>query len=553
MVVMAFLGAGMVYLTTTSTFQELFANNHARAYYAAESGGRYANALIRQSLAGGTALGTSLPTELVGQFTMGNGNQVTSFQFTNWVHTSVNVGAGITNYYYYDSIGTVGSGFLQAKRKISYKIHPADQSTLPVPPPIPSDASEFNKPSGGGDDATFLQQYFDPAINQETKIFVVTEDGRAGGDQALNLAAYDWIIGLKWYWNAAMAQLDSIRAANSNLLSYGAQIKIYDSDEDDNNFKPSLYNIFGISFRLDDYATATSTATLDNNYLISFVKLTKPATAGPGFKPDWYINYIYTNPAWDVFSTDPNAPVDGQWFIVLWKMIYIGGNWSYSPIAYHKLTSADSVCRAGFGSATYCTKIKPWSTLMVCIEEKSSAPYNEITGYIASQATYPRRTVTPYNLNSQPIIWAEKDGDTNTNTVPSIFQQISWTKYWDLWEPSKTYAVNDKVNVNSDGDAYICIADHTSTANNKPGTGANWTTSWQKLSQISLIQDSSLTTANYVNDDIGIIKTKARELGLHIFYDDTNAKDIWYDNFYIDLSPSGYGYVPGSGQVTTGP
>ena len=40
--IVAILGAVMVEMTTTSTLGELFANRQQRAYYLAESGGRYA-------------------------------------------------------------------------------------------------------------------------------------------------------------------------------------------------------------------------------------------------------------------------------------------------------------------------------------------------------------------------------------------------------------------------------------------------------------------------------------------------------------------------------
>ena len=114
------------------------------------------------------------------------------------------------------------------------------------------------------------------------------------------------------------------------------------------------------------------------------------------------------------------------------------------------------------------------------------------------------------------------------------------------------YVTGNHVNVG--GAAYICIADHTSTAGDKPGTGANWTTYWSQLSGSSFIQDSSLTTLNYNDYTIGdITQTKAREIGLHIFDMSTSAQNIFYDNLFIDLTPSGYRYFDGSGQVVQYP
>src|SRR4030042_4539276 len=40
--IIALAGAAIISLTTISTFGEIFANLHSRAYYLAESGGRYA-------------------------------------------------------------------------------------------------------------------------------------------------------------------------------------------------------------------------------------------------------------------------------------------------------------------------------------------------------------------------------------------------------------------------------------------------------------------------------------------------------------------------------
>jgi len=106
MVVMSLLGAGMVYLTSTSTFQEVFANNHARAYYVAESGGRYALSVIRDNNQ---------------TFTLAsNGGQ---FQITNFLQDGLDPET-IT----FDSIGTVNSGFLQARRQLTYRVQTANQS-----------------------------------------------------------------------------------------------------------------------------------------------------------------------------------------------------------------------------------------------------------------------------------------------------------------------------------------------------------------------------------------------------------------------------------------
>ena len=494
MVVMAVLGAGMVYLTTTSTFQELFANNNTRAYYAAESGGRYVNAIIRKHLADGNAPGT-LETLLIGTYTMSNNEQ---FQITGWKLYPVAIGAGVTNYFTYDSIGIVGSGFLQAKRKITYKINPANQGTLTAPPPLPPEASEFQVPQGQ-QAAAWLSQYYDPTAAQDTKIFVQS----AGGDAALNLAATDYTMGIKWYTNLLLAQFDAIRHGNGDLLNYGVQIKIWEDENVDYS------EIIGISFRLDDYSTEAGYATPENMYGLSFVKMLTKPTKNPS--PAWYADYIWSNAAWNVFSATPS-----RWFVVLWKRVYSDPDgttgplplrWNYMPLAYQKILGSDPVCLAG--DANSCTTLKPWTTLMVYIDEISGG--NKITGYLASPSdgtnSYIRRTITPNNLATNPILWAEdKDGNL-INT--SKFHQINWTVVTD--------------------------------------SGATPLSNY-------IIQDSSLTTSNYRNDWIyDTSKIKAREIGLHVFTSNEGANKIFYDNFYIDLTPSGYGYVDGSGQLIQGP
>jgi Tfp pilus assembly protein PilX len=129
MVIMAVLAGGMVYLTTTSTFSELFSNSNTRAYYAAESGGRFASSVIRDAYANDL---TRLSIINANQtYTLANGDQ---FQITNWNIISANPDT-IT----FSSIGIVNSGFLASKRLINYNIKPSNQSahlvnqtTIPV-------------------------------------------------------------------------------------------------------------------------------------------------------------------------------------------------------------------------------------------------------------------------------------------------------------------------------------------------------------------------------------------------------------------------------------
>lgn len=499
MVVMAVLGAGMVYLTSTSTFQELFANKNARAYYAAESGVRYANANIRQALATGKlSVFLTMENDVKNKtYTMAGD----TFEITNWTWDASSGSMRVI----YDSIGTTGSGFLQAKRKIRYTISPANQGNNPPAGTgddtkgiIPRIASDFDISKQD------LDVYYSPIDMSETDI---KDNLKVDGDTALNLKSDAYTMGISWYNNSNLTQLDDVRNKNKGLLSYGVQVKIKDIDQDQTNYSP--FSIAGISFRLDDRNNATTNDDIDNMYGISFVKLIKPGALKTS-DPVWYKTYIHTNSAWDVFSVDNQ----GKWYVVLWKRIYSGTTPSYAPLAYRKLKGADSVCRQG--TADDCSLTNYWSTIMVYVKEKSDGT-NEITGYFAWQDTYPRSILDEITATqTQPIQWAEKNGAPDPLKVPSIFKPIIWTEI--------------------------------------TGSGAVKKVPSTVLSNgavVDIIQDGSLTTINYNNYTIGdYTQTKAREIGLHIFNISTSAQNVYYDNFYIDVSPS---YPPGGDFVDPDP
>jgi hypothetical protein len=504
MVIMAALGAGMVYLTTTSTYQELFANNHVRAYYAAESGGRYASAIARKALATGVPDIDDVPGDYFSNYyTLANGDK---FEISNWTDYETSG----SKFILFDSIGTSGTGFLQAKRKLSYRINPANQMAGtgggPTGPDnvFPDDApSTFEVPKED------LDIYYSPVDMNEVDI---KDNPKVDNDRALNLKADDYTMGLRWYADLTFAQLDDIRHNNNDLLSYGVQVQIKDIDVDSVNASP--WGMVGISFRLDDRNDATTSDDLDNMYGISFVKFIKPGNVGAN-DPVWYKLYIHTNSAWNYFSVD-NA---GDWYVVLWKRIYSGTTPTYSPLAYQKISYTDSVCRAG--DANGCTKIDYWATIIVYIVEKSDAT-NEITAYTSQPPEYARSIVNETTgVLSPGVDWAHdyETGEPDPTKVPTKFKPISWTVV--------------------------------------TGSGASkQSTSFAGIANpIDKIIDGSLTTANYSGYTLGnTAQTKAREIGLHIFNKSTSAQNIYYDNFFIDLSPSstGGGLIDGTGQIDIG-
>ena len=470
MVVMAFLGAGMLSLTTTATFHELLFGKNAGASLAAESGGRYALAVIRDAYA--TNLGKLNAVNADQIFDMGSGS---SFQITNWSQNGANPET-VT----FTSVGTVSSGFLQAKRQIKYGIQPANQSATPPPPVLPPEVSDFNVPKAK------LDEYFSPIDMGEVDI---KHTAAVQGDNALNLKSDFYTMGLKWYANPSeMAQLDAIRSYNNGLLSYGLQIKI----EIDEDKQQSDYNMIGLSFRLDD--TNTTTMTLDNMYGISFFKILNTGMHTPG----WYSSsttLIKTNPNWQGIS-------DGTWYVVLWKRVG-GGSGPHTLLAYKQLLPSDWVLDAG--------KINFWSTLRIKVVEAiavagdpygftAGARYNVTTSYLAANS----QGTTGYPPQSSDLYLRR------TTASPNEIE----------WSGTKFTPIN-----------WTVVSGSGAVA----GSSAN------------IVADSSLTTLNY-DSYTATTNPKAREIGLHVYYDSQAAQYVFYDNFYIDFSSS-TGGADGSGSV----
>lgn len=135
----AILGAGLFYFTTTATFTELFGNQQARAYYLAEAGGRWAQKLLAENIADpssfypGGKKNVNPPTT----FTLANGDRfiLTSYDFIdkdgNVDRTRVVV----------ESTGVVHAGaWMEAKRRITFGGTTGISRTSPTPS---QDTEEF--------------------------------------------------------------------------------------------------------------------------------------------------------------------------------------------------------------------------------------------------------------------------------------------------------------------------------------------------------------------------------------------------------------------------
>lgn len=150
----AALGAGMLYLTTTTTLGELFANRQARAYYLAEAGGRYAQILLADNT-GDEAFypGGYYPDSTTYELDGGD-------RFTLSGREYVDNGEPQAGWVVVESVGIVHAGtWMETKRRITYVIN-------------------RNKPfPGGGGDDPFIEFMI------EESVFVYgTEFGFAGSN-----------------------------------------------------------------------------------------------------------------------------------------------------------------------------------------------------------------------------------------------------------------------------------------------------------------------------------------------------------------------------------
>lgn len=237
MVIIAVLGAGMVYLTSTSTVQELFANNHTRAYYAADAGGRYALSVIRDAYANDkTKLSTINANQI---FTLAdNGGQ---FQITNWVVTT---NSANTDTVTFNSIGTVNSGVLRAKRLLTYKIQTANQSNGSLQDgsgekEIDSNTLINNQPTGSMDFA--IVTIVTPAGNEA---LMVSKDQGSG----INAEAY--VFEPVGNYNPFYTNWN----ASGGYSSYDCQVKVATgtlSGTTLSTTKPDIY-ANGLAFRADN-------------------------------------------------------------------------------------------------------------------------------------------------------------------------------------------------------------------------------------------------------------------------------------------------------------
>jgi Tfp pilus assembly protein PilX len=267
MVVMASLGAGMVYLTTTSTFQELFANNHSRAYYSAESGGRYAMAVIRKAFASSSYLSD---TDYITLKNSSDASALYTFGGNTFKVQNIVVTGSTTKQVDFDVTGIVNaSSFLQAQRKLSYRIIPANQTggSPSSTPPLPiyedgTSLANWTASSGG---------WGSVGVNTTEGALEITGVNQGKGGTMLG------------YGSANYHPLYDAWVNQGNKLSYMAQIKVKSTTP--------LFSA-GLLFRVNDETGA-------NYHAIG-------------------LSFVNSN-ATEIDKADAQHPIDNVPLIVLWQ------------------------------------------------------------------------------------------------------------------------------------------------------------------------------------------------------------------------------------------
>ena len=231
MVVMAVLGSGMLYLTTTSTLNELIYGSHSEAYFVAEAGGRYAKSVIRDAYANDkTKLNTINANQI---FTLSNGNK---FQIRDWTLQSSN-----PDTIKFSSVGIVGSGFMKAERLIAYGVQPANQSGGGVVSTGPIDFNDpnidnFPEPVTGGGNVTMLEDGLGLDLNTAAggagKVVTVLSNDNwiYPGDYAVQVKTHaDISLGANRDWH--MGLFVNMRK-NGTALPYGYAVTFFNAWND---------------------------------------------------------------------------------------------------------------------------------------------------------------------------------------------------------------------------------------------------------------------------------------------------------------------------------
>jgi len=288
LVLMAVLGSGMLYFSTTSSYGELFANRQERAYYIGESGANYAlQKFITTPVANG-------PFPALTTFTLSNG------KFAVKTYDK----PGDPTHLIIEATGIVESGWLTTRQLVTRNIVKAT-ATPPGMPPVTTDNSGvpigFDTNSNAQLDVAWTE-----VPNPNTQDVTIS-----GGD--LLFKGTEAAINL----NPGNVNLCEAWVSNANLSSYFLQVKVTNSSH------PQHF-LVGLSFRVRD-ATINS-----NSYGLSFYRYDSANKCNR----DWCTN---------TYGIQRNLQANNKVYAVLWKRV----SNQYTVLAYAEMVSSYGVASNG--------------------------------------------------------------------------------------------------------------------------------------------------------------------------------------------------------------
>ena len=233
LLVVAIAGAAVFYLTTGSTFTGLLKNNNLKAYYLAESGARFAYPLILADLNDcpkGVCSYTNMKAIFGSNLTNKPAYTLSTGQFTLAVSNVTNSTAMLT------STGIVGSGWMQTKRQVIYRVM---GTQYPGSPTFSDLSTEWN----WGPNTTNLGGSSDMTFNYDSK---------NGGLQGLYTGNTTNDTGGLLTFSSSNPTVQDLWQAWQDYgnLSYQLQEKIWVDNNSSNFF------MIGLSFRVDQSDTS---------------------------------------------------------------------------------------------------------------------------------------------------------------------------------------------------------------------------------------------------------------------------------------------------------
>lgn len=502
MVIIAIAGTATYYLTTGSTFSELFKNNNLKAYYLAESGARYAAPLVLSDLNSGTTTNIDNLNNKV--FTLSPG------QFNLTIN---NTG---TDYTLITSVGTINAGsWLESKRNLVYLVS----------------KPSFNEPF---DPATFDKNW-----NQATGSADVASTGAAPLLGATGLrekagSTYDIAtVSMKWdgqggVSNPGLPNLLYRWQNSNNLLSYALQIKMALQPQGGKG----NYYLIGLSFRLNDQNDGDPRN--DVLYGASFFSSLPRTAFSVITAPDWVKDVTF------------DGIRDGNVYVILWK--HSSDN-TYTVLDYRLI-----------GFKTWINKTDYYVGQTI-IPATANGYWYECTTAGKSGNTAPTWSTTVNNTTTDDgAIWTNRGLVSGKNLGNLMLLNTNGTlRYWSTLavQIDERYCSNSS-DVTCDQSTgtrenfitvYTASPDSSATPATYPRGTINWNYSsyfqllqwhWRKSSQLlaasppwttQTVMDGTLTTVNF---DTSL----PPEIGIHGYYDTPSNMDIFFDDFSVKFSGS---------------